>query len=74
MYTPAEQKTFRIEFACDNGDWEPVTYDTYNEETNWSFKVCEPTDAYFLRHTVTGKMYRWNQLIRRTRYEAKLAA
>ena len=74
MNTLAEQKIFRIEFACDNGDWEPVTYGTYNEQTSWSFKVCAPPDAYFLRHTVTGKMYRWNQLIRRIRYEAKLAA
>ncbi len=69
-YLPSEAKKFRIQFACEEGNWEPATYDQYDEESGWSYKTCEPADAYFLRHTVTGKMYRWNQFIRRIRYDA----
>ena len=58
--------------VCEEG-WEPVTYSQYDRESGWSYKTCEPRDAYFVRHIATGKMYCWNQHRRIMNYNVSFA-
>jgi hypothetical protein len=65
-------KTCKVYAQIRNGQWEPVTYDLYDEKSGkWSFKNtwgCIHRTQY-VRHVVTGKMYRYNQTIRIFRHE-----
>lgn len=68
--SPETRKQGSIEMTMKYGQWEPVYYDSYNEESGeWSFKTVDPVGASHVRHLVTGKMYRWNQRRRISRYD-----
>jgi hypothetical protein len=77
-FTDGEKhKFFTVERHAKSGEWEPVCYDEYiagdmKKKGHWKFKICDITEAVYMRHVNTGKMYRWNQSRRISTYEWKL--